>query len=128
MRDWLEQLEAAQPAEEELLAVLVYVAGQDVEIDGDERAAAVRRALLVHAAGGDLHRELTLDAPAGETLAADLDDPERRAELGRGLAAIRDEAARLPVVREALGRLLGDTDRAWRVFAVGLLAEELAED
>jgi hypothetical protein len=128
VRDWLEQIEAAQPADEELLAVLVYVAGQHVTLDEDERAGAIRRALLVHAAGGDLHRELTLDARAGETLAADLDTAERRAELGRGLAAIRDEAARLPFVRDALGRLLGDTDRAWRGFAIALLAEELASE
>jgi hypothetical protein len=128
VRDWLEQLDAARPGDAELLAVLVYVAGQQVTIDEDERAGAIRRALLVHAAGGDLHRELTLDARAGETLAADLDTPERRAELGRGLAGIRDEAARLSFVRDALARLLGDTDLAWRTFAVGLLAEELAGD
>jgi hypothetical protein len=128
MRDWLEQLDAARPGDEELLAVLVYVAGQEVTLDEEERSAAVRRALLVHASGGDLHRELTLDARAGETLAADLDTPERRAELGRGLAGIRDEAARLPFVRDALARLLGDTELAWRAFAVALLAEELADE
>ena len=125
VRDWLEQLDAAGPAEEELLAVLVYAAGQHVALDPDERAAAMRRALLVHAAGGGLHRELTLDARAGEVLAADLDDPDRRAELGRALAALRGEAARLAVVRDALGRLLADTELAWRTFAISLLAEEL---
>jgi hypothetical protein len=128
VRDWLEQIESARPADDELLAVLVFVAGQEVTLDDTERAAAVRRALLVHAAGGDLHRELTLDAPAGETLAADLDTGERRAELGRGLAAIRDEAARLPFVRDALGRLLADTELAWRAYAIALLAEELAAE
>jgi hypothetical protein len=128
VRDWLEQLEAAQPGDHELLAMLVFVAGQDVSLDEDERAAATRRALLVHAAGGDLHRELTLDARAGETLAADLDDADRRAELGRALAAIRDEAARLPRVRDALRRLLADGELAWRAYAVALLAEELAAD
>jgi hypothetical protein len=128
VREWLEQIEAARPPEEELYAVLVYVAGQEVELDPDERAAAVRRALLVHAAGGGLDRELTLDAPAGETLAADVDDDTglRRAELGRALGALRDEATRLPFVRDALGRLLADKELAWRTFAVGLLAEALA--
>jgi hypothetical protein len=124
-RDWLEQLDAAQPAEEELLAVLVYAAGRHVALDPDERAAAMRRALFVHAAGGGLHRELTLDARAGEVLAADLDDAGRRAELARALAALRDEAAGLPVVRDALGRLLADRELAWRTFAISLLAEEL---
>jgi hypothetical protein len=128
VRDWLEQLEAARPPEDELLAVLVYVAGQSVTIDEDELAPAIRRALFVHAAGGDPHRELTLDARAGETLADDLDTGARRAELGRGLAALRDEAARLPFVRDALGRLLADTELAWRTFAVALLAEELAAE
>jgi hypothetical protein len=106
----------------------VYVAGQSVTIDADERAPAIRRALFVHAAGGDPRRELTLDARAGETLAVDLDSGERRAQLGRGLAALRDDAARLPVVRDALGRLLADTELAWRTFAVALLAEELAAE
>ena len=120
MRDWLEQLEAARPAGDELLAVLVYVAGKSVAIGEDELAPAIRRALFVHAAGGDPHRELTL--------AADLDSGERRAELGRALAALRDEAVRLPLVRDALGRLLADTELAWRTFAIALLAEELAEE
>jgi hypothetical protein len=128
VRDWLEQLEAAQPADDELLAVLVFVAGQSVELDDGERAAATRRALFVHASGGGLHRELTLDSRAGETLAADLDDAERRAQLGRALAALRDEAARLPHVRGALGRLLADGDLAWRAYAVALLAEEFAAE
>lgn len=128
VREWLEQLEASRPPQDELYAVLVYVAGQDVEIDPDERAAAVRRALFVHAAGGGLDRDLALDDPAGETLAADIDDETglRRAELGRSLGALRDEAARLPYVRDALGRLLADKELAWRAFAIGLLAAALA--
>ena len=116
------------PVEDELLAMLVYVAGQAVELDEEELNGARRRALLVHAAGGDLHRELTLDARAAEVLAADLDSAEHRAELGRALAGLRDEAARLPLVRDALARLLGDTDLAWRIFAVALLAEEIADE
>jgi hypothetical protein len=105
--------------------MLVYAAGQWVELDDEELNAARRRALLVHAAGGDQHRELTLDARAADVLAGDLDTAARREQLGRGLAALRDEAARLPLVRDALARLLGDTELAWRVFAVTLLAEEL---
>ena len=109
--------------------MLVYAAGRPaVELAEDELAAAVRRALLVHAAGGDPRRELTLDAPAGATLAGDLDTGERRGQLGRGLAAMRDAAVGLPFVRDALGRLLADTSVAWRAFAVSLLAEELGHD
>jgi hypothetical protein len=128
VRDWLEQLEAVAPARDELLAMLVYAAGQGVEVDEDELNAARRRALLVHASGGDLHRELTLDARAAEVLAGDLDSDDRRAELGRGLAALRDGAARLPLVRAALGDLLADIALAWRIYAVTLIAEELAAD
>ncbi|HJQ85634.1 MAG TPA: hypothetical protein VKA21_16210, partial [Candidatus Binatia bacterium] len=127
VRDWLEQLEAAAPVRDELLAMLVYVAGRNVEIDDAELNAARRRALLVHASGGDLHRELTLDARAADVLAEDLDSDERRAELGRGLAGLRDGAARLPLVRGALADLLADMPLAWRIYAVALLAEELAD-
>jgi hypothetical protein len=126
VRDWLEQLEETKPGDDELLAMLAYVAGQGVPLDDDERAAALRRALLVHASGGGLERELTLDARAGETLAADLHTEPRQAVLGRGLAQLHDEAIRLPFVRGAIDRLLTDMQLAWRAYAVSLLAEELA--
>jgi hypothetical protein len=129
VRDWLEQLEAARPEGDELLAMLAYAAGRPaVELDEDELRPAVRRALLVHAAGGDLHRELTLADPAGRTLADDLDEEPRRAQLGRGLAAMLDASVGLPFVRAALGKLLADTGLAWRAFAVSLLAEELGDE
>ena len=73
----------------------------------------MRRALLVFAAGGDLHREPTLEEPAVRELAADLDSPERRCTL---LAASRQLAA------------LGDPELAWRAYACGLLADALGED
>jgi hypothetical protein len=73
----------------------------------------VRRALLVFAAGGDLHREPSLDDPAVLELARDLDTPERRAAL---LGASEQLAA------------LGDAERAWRAYACGLLADALGEE
>src|SRR5215471_15630873 len=105
MRAWLEQLDASAPVDEELLAMLVYAAAASVELDQQELDAARRRALLVHAAGGDLHRELTLDARAAEVLAGDLDSPEPRAEFARGLGALAAKADGLPVVADALARL-----------------------
>jgi hypothetical protein len=78
-----------------------------------ERNAALRRALLVFAAGGDLHRDPTLDDPAVVELAADLDSPERRETL---LAA-----------SDVLQRL-GEPDLAWRAYACGLLADALGEE
>jgi hypothetical protein len=78
-----------------------------------ERNAALRRALFVFAAGGDLHREPTVDDPAVVELAADLDSPDRREAL---LAA-----------SDVLERL-GDPDLAWRAYACGLLADALGEE
>jgi hypothetical protein len=95
------------------LVVEAYIAGQQVPLSEQERNAAVRRALLVFAAGGDLYREPTLDDPAVLELAADLDSPQRRAAL---LAA-----------SDVLQRL-DDADLTWRAYACGLLADALGEE
>jgi hypothetical protein len=79
----------------------------------EERNAAVRRALLVFAAGGDLHRDPTLDDPAVVELATDLDTQERRTAL----LAASDDLQRL-----------GDADLAWRAYACALLADALGEE
>lgn len=95
------------------LVVEAYIAGQHVPLTDEERNAAVRRALLVFAAGGDLHREPTLDDPAVIELAADLDSPQRRdALLGASAKLVQ----------------LDDSDLAWRAYACGLLADALGED
>jgi hypothetical protein len=109
------------------LPVLAYVAGQSVELPEDELNAARRRALLLVAAGGDLRRELDVDDRAVKSLAADLYDPERRAVLGRALDDLVLRVRDLPVAREAALFLVADVDLAWRLFALTLLAEELAE-
>jgi hypothetical protein len=69
--------------------------------------------MFVFAAGGDLHRDPTLDDPAVQSLAADIDSPERR----EALLAASDELSGL-----------GDPDLAWRAFACGLLADALGGD
>jgi hypothetical protein len=96
---------------------MAYAAGQAVPLDEDERNAAVRRALLVFAAGGDLYRDPLLDEPAVVELANDLDTPERRAAL---LGALRQV--------DGADALVRDGDRAWRAFACALLAEALGEE
>ena len=96
---------------------MAYTAGQAVRLDDDEKNAAVRRALFVFAAGGDLHREPELDEPAVVELADDLDSPERRAAL---TAALRQ--------MEGAEQLVADGARAWRAYACALLAEALGED
>jgi hypothetical protein len=109
------------------LPVVAYLAGQAVELDEDELNGARRRALLLVAAGGDPHRELDVDARAVKALAADLYTEARRDELARALDAIVLRVRELPTAREAAIFLVGDVDLAWRLFALALLAEELAE-
>ena len=109
------------------LPVVAYLAGQAVELDEDELNGARRRALLLVAAGGDPHRELDVDARAVKALAADLYTEERRDELARAIDAIVLRVRDLPAVREAAIFLAGDVDLAWRLLALALLAEELAE-
>jgi hypothetical protein len=126
IRDWVRALERAQPTEQ--WAMLCFFAGRDVPLDDDELNAAIRRAELLLAAGGDPHRALDPFGRAATALADDLDAPERRAVLRSGLDALRDEVAGLRGARESLALLLGDDDLAWRVYATSLLAEALAEE
>jgi hypothetical protein len=107
------------------LVSLALAGGSDIELPEDELNAAVRRSVLLLAAGGDPTRELELDGRAVTALAADLDAPARRNELAAGLAGLRRPAAGLPLVEGALARLSADSDLAWRSFACALLAHEL---
>jgi hypothetical protein len=109
------------------LPVLAYVAGQAVELDDEELNGARRRALLLLAAGGDPHRELGVDERAVKAVAADLYTDVRREQLARSIDALVLRVRDLPTAREAALFLAGDIDLAWRLFAYGLLAEELAE-
>jgi hypothetical protein len=107
------------------LPVLAYVAGRAVAIDEAELNGARRRAVLLVAAGGDLHRELGVDDRAVKALAGDLFTEERRAQLARGLDDLVIRVRDLPTAREAAIFLVSDVDLAWRVYALALLAEEL---
>src|SRR5262249_44951262 len=109
------------------LPVLAYLAGQAVELGDEELNGARRRALLLVAAGGDPHRELAVDDRAVKALATDLYTEERRDELGRSIDAIVVRVRDLPSARDAALFLASDVDLAWRLFAMALLAEELAE-
>jgi hypothetical protein len=109
------------------LPVLAYVAGRGVEIDDSELNGARRRAVLLVAAGGDLHRELGVDDRAVKALATDLYSDQRRAQLARGLDELVLRVRDLPVARDAALFLVSDVDLAWRVYALALLAEELGE-
>ena len=95
------------------LIPLAWLAGRAVEVDEDERRGAVRRSLLLLAAGGDPTRDFDLDGRAVTALADELDTSERRAALDDGL---RELGADVP------------SEVAWRAFAASLLAEELGGD
>lgn len=126
VRDLIRAAERAAP--EEQWTVLCYLAGREIDLDEDERRAALRRAELLLATGGDPRRPLELYGRAVSALAADLDAPAARLELRRGLAALEPEAAGLAGAGEALRLLRRDADLAWRCFACSLLAEALAGD
>jgi hypothetical protein len=115
----------ATGAQEEGYVSLALSAGSDIELPEEELNAALRRAVLLLAAGGDPHRELELNGRAVTALAGDLDRPERRMQLEQKLAGLRRPAAGLPLVEGALARLLADRDLAWQSFACAVLAHEL---
>jgi hypothetical protein len=126
MDDWLPTVERAEP--EEQWSLVCFVAGRSVELDAEVLNAALRRAELLLATGGDPHRTLELYGRAVTALARDLDSPTARAQLRVGLEALQDDVAGVPGAAEAVRLLLGDPDLAWHSFALALLAEELAEE
>jgi hypothetical protein len=108
--------------------VLTWLVLPEIELDEAERKAALRRAMLVLAAGGDPHREVDHDTVATVRLADELDTPERRASLMAALAGLEDAAEGLPTVSEALLTLRAEPDLARRTLALALLADELTDE
>ena len=94
-----------------------------------ELHAAIRRAELLLAAGGDPRRPLELYGRAVTALAEDLDDPSLRAQLAAGLDALAPESRRAYAARpRPCGSSGRDGDLAWQCFAMSLLAEHLADE
>lgn len=106
--------------------MLCWLVREQVAIDEAELNASRRRAMFVLAAGGDPHRDLALDSVAAERLAAELDSPSRREQLGAALAGL--PAAGLASVESALEALRAEPELAWRTFALALLADEIADE
>jgi hypothetical protein len=129
-RPGLEELEAAglDPQSSELLVVLAWVVGAEVEIDPADLKGALRRAMLVLAAGGDPHGELAPDSVAVERLAEELDTPGRRAALADALERLAEDSAGLEGITAALATLRAEPDLAWRSLALALVADELADE
>jgi hypothetical protein len=128
LADGLRALEAAR--DDERLVLLCLLAGSEIELDESDLAAALRRAELLLAAGGDPRRPLELHGRAVTALAEDLDSSERRAQLAVGLASLHPliEAENLTGARQALELLRKDSALAWQCLAISLLAEHLADD
>jgi hypothetical protein len=82
---------------------------------------------VVRAVGGAPDRELALEDDAVVRLAAELDGPEQRVALRRGLESLRVTCAGRPAAEAALDQLLADGDHAWRCFAAARLAAEFVE-
>jgi hypothetical protein len=122
--DWIRSAESAAP--EDQWTILCFLAGQAVSLDRDEVRAALRRAHLLLAAGGDPRRKLELHGRAVTAVARDLDSPAARAQLADGLRALEPEIAGLDAGK-ALPVLLRDADLAWQCFACALLAADLAD-
>ena len=125
----LEELEPSlrEWGDAQACAMLALVARDQVSVPAEELQSALRRALLVLAAGGDPHRELELDGPAVSRFADELDSPARRAELEASLRGLHEQAAGLPRAAFLLDALIEDRDLAWRSLAVALLADELGD-
>jgi hypothetical protein len=128
-RQILEELEPAlrEWGDAQACAMLALVAREGMSLPEDELRAALRRALLVLAAGGDPLRELELQGRGVASFAEDIDSPARRAELQDSLRALRSQADSLPRASFLLEALLDDAGLAWRSLAVALLAEELGD-
>ena len=127
---WLSELErilSESPAADGLV-VAAAAAGRTVPLESDEARAIVRRALFVHAAGGDALRAFDLEGRAVLGAARDLDTSERRAELGRGLDRLRLEAAGFPSLERTVETLVAEPDLAWRAYACSVLLDGLEED
>jgi hypothetical protein len=130
VQGWLRSVEAQlrEGPVPEIWAMLAYVAGLEIELDEEELHASRRQAVLLLAAGGDPNRGLDLDGRAVTALARDLDEPERRLELMRGIDELVGRSQSLPHVRESLFTMAAQPELAWRAFACALLAEELGGD
>jgi len=125
-RDWIRASERSAPEEQWVL--LCFLAGRNVELEEAELHAAIRRAELLLAVGGDPHRPLELYGRAVTALAADLDDPAVREQLDAGLMALAKDTDGLRGASEALRLLRRDRDLAWQCYAMALLADALTDE
>ena len=125
MRAPLEVLESG-PSNSLLLGI-AWLAGQQLELDEDELKAALRRAELLLATGGDPRRELDLDDRAVAAVAADLDVDGARERLEDALARLTADSEGLAAVSDGLARLRSQPELAWQCFAYALLADAIGE-
>ncbi|HSL65939.1 MAG TPA: hypothetical protein VK874_14900 [Gaiellaceae bacterium] len=111
LRAALEHLEASVRTPADALAPLAYVLSRELGLAEADLNAALRRALLLLAAGGDPGRELGPDARAVQALADDLDAPRALTAVDRWAEETRLRGGRDPdapaAVRACADALLG---------------------
>src|SRR4051794_2799750 len=111
------ELEQLEDSDLDLPIALAWLVRNDVfGLDERELKGARRRAMFVLASGGDPHRDLDLNAVAGERLAAELETPARLRALDAALAAL--DTSGLPRVADAVQMLRHDLELAWRSLAL----------
>jgi hypothetical protein len=114
--------------ETERRASICFAAGRDVELDRDELNAALRRAIVVRAVGGDPTRELALEEDAVARLAEELGTERRRRQLQDGLESLGHVAQDRPAIAEEISSLAAAPEAAWHTFCAALLADAIGAD
>lgn len=126
LRGFLEEIQKQLEGTEgtEAIPPIAFHAAAELALNKDALRAAIRRAMLVLAAGGDPHREISLGDVAVVRLADELDSASRREELARQLRHVAQTAVGLPVVERAVAALQADAEFAWRWVALALVVSE----
>ena len=124
----LEEIDRTCGDSDGALLPVAWLVTRLLRVDAHELNAALRRALLVQAAGGDLRREIALDDRAVRMVAGELREAGAEPQLREALAGLARESTGLPRAAAAVGHLEADDALARTYVAAALLADELTGD